>query len=334
LRFNYTTKRLIHFGDDQKAVAPPPNFMKAIRIHSFGDPDVLTLEDMPRPTPADGEVLIRVKAASVNPVDYKIRSGHYKKRDIQLPTTLGRDVAGIIEAEGRGVAGFKPGDEVYAFLGSESGGYAEYAIAKENEVAPKPERLDFVGAAAVPLAAETAWQALFDHGGLQAGERVLIHGAAGGVGHFAVQFARAKGATVIATASGKDLMLVQELGADEAIDYHAQRFEEVVRDIDLVIDLVGGETQKKSWQVLKDGGRMVSTLEQPSKEEAARHHAQAKVFMAEPRAEQLREIAQLIDDQKVSVVVAGTLPLAAAKAAHERLEHEHFPGKLVLTVDG
>lgn len=306
--------------------------MKAVRIHSLGAPEVLTLEDTPRPEPNDGEVLIRVKAASVNPVDYKIRSGHFMKGKILLPTTLGRDVAGPIEAVGPGVTAFKPGDEVYAYLASESGGYAEFAVAKENEVAPKPRTLDFVRAAAIPLAAETAWQALFDHGHLKSGETVLIHGAGGGVGHFAVQFAKAKGARVVATASGADLDLVRKLGADDVIDYKAKPFEDSVHDVDLVIDLIGGETQKRSWKVLKEGGRLVSTVEQPSAEEAQRKRAQATVFMAKAYAEQLREIAQLVDAGKVRVVISQTLPLSEAKEAHQQLEHEHTQGKVVLTV--
>lgn len=307
--------------------------MKAVRIHSLGEPDVLTVEETDRPEPKDGEVLIRVKAASVNPVDYKIRSGHFRKAETQLPTTLGRDVAGVIEAVGWGVVGFKPGDEVMAYLAVESGGYAEYAIAKESEVAPKPESLDFAHAAAVPLAAETAWQALFRHGHLRAGETVLIHGAGGGVGHLAVQFAKAKGARVIATASSADLQLVRDLGADQVIDYKAQRFEDVVRDVDLVVDLIGGETQKRSWKTLKDGGRLVSTLEPPSREEAEGKHAQTAIFMAEADPQELREIGQLIDDGKVRVVVSTALPLEQARQAHERMEHEHTQGKVVLTVD-
>jgi NADPH:quinone reductase-like Zn-dependent oxidoreductase len=306
--------------------------MKAVVIHSVGEPNVLILEDTPRPEPKDGEVLIRVKAASVNPVDYKIRSGQYKKSEIKLPLTLGRDVAGVIETIGPGVEGFKPGDEVFAFLGAESGGYAEFAVAKQDEVAPKPISLDFIQAAAVPLAAETAWQALFDHGHLQAGETVLIHGAGGGVGHLAVQFAKAKGARVIATVSTPDVDLVRHLGADRVIDYKTESFDLTVKDVDLVVDLIGGETHKKSWKVLKDGGRFVSTLEQPSAEEAKRKHAQATVFMAKPHAEQLRTIGRLIDEGAVRVIVSRTLPLAQAKEAHEHLENDHSQGKTVLTV--
>ena len=306
--------------------------MKATRIHSFGNSDVLTLEETPRPEPADGQVLIKVHAAGVNPVDWKTRSGNYMKADIHLPLTLGRDVSGVVEGVGRGVTGFKPGDDVYAFLGSHSGGYAEYALAEEQETARKPASLDHVHAAAVPFAATTAWQALFDHGNLQPGQRVLIHGAAGGVGHYALQFAKAKGATVIVTGRSEDLNLLRSLGADEVIDYRKARFEERARDIDLVLDLIGGETQERSWECLKDGGTLISTLEQPSREKAEAHHAKAKVIMAEPKAEQLREIASLIEQGKVKVIIEETFPLAEAKQAHDAIERRHTQGKIVLTV--
>jgi len=247
--------------------------MKTIRIHSFGDASVLHLEEAPRPKPAPDQILIRVHAASVNPVDYKIRSGTYVRSRIELPAILGRDVAGTIEEIGYDVSGFEVGDAVYAFLGAHSGGYAEFALAGKEEFAPKPATLDFVTAAAVPLAAITAWQGLFDHGGLLPGEQVLIHGAAGGVGHFAVQFARTTGTTVIATGRAEDLELLRGLGADQVIDYQSERFEDQVREVDLVLDLVGGETQSRSWGVLRKGGRLVSTLQQPSPEKARRYHA-------------------------------------------------------------
>jgi len=306
--------------------------MNAIVIRSFGGPEVLEPAELPRPQPAEGQVLIHVRAAGVNPVDYKIRSGSYSKNDIKLPLVLGRDVSGTIEAVGRGVTDYKVGDEVYAFLGSHSGGYAQFAIAKENEIALKPKTLDHVKAAAVPLAATTAWQGLFDHGGLHAGQRVLIHGAAGGVGHFAVQFAKVRGATVVATGAEQDQALLKELGADEVIDYEHQRFEHQVSDIDLVLDLIAGETQDRSWAVLRRGGAIVSTLQQPSEEQAKAYDARAKVFMAEPRHEQLVEIAKLIDDGKVRVLVNHTHPLNEVRRVHEELEHEHTTGKLVLTV--
>jgi NADPH:quinone reductase-like Zn-dependent oxidoreductase len=306
--------------------------MKAVRLHSFGGSEVLTIEDVDRPEPGSDEVLIRVRAASINPVDYKMRSGAYRRAELHPPLTLGRDVAGVVERIGPAVRHVRAGDEVYAMLGAHSGGYAEYAVARAGEVAPKPATLDYPHAAAVPLAALTAWQGLFDHGRLQRGERVLIHGAAGGVGHFAVQFARHRGAHVIATARAEDAALLRELGADEVIDYRSEDFTTRVRDIDLVLDLVAGETQQRSWSVLKDGGRIISTLQPPSADEAASHHAHAANYLAKPNHEQLAEIARLIDHGRVTVVLDRTLPLADARAAHDHLEHDHVRGKVVLTV--
>ena len=200
-------------------------------------------------------------------------------------------------------------------------------------MAAKPERLTHTEAAAVPLAALTAWQGLFDHGGLQAGQRVLIHGAAGGVGHLAVQFAKAKGATVFATASASDLDFVQGVGADTVIDYKAQRFEDVARDIDVVYDLIAGETQDRSWSVLKPGGIIVSTLAQPPEDRARAHQARGARYMAQPNCAQLREIGQLIDEGKVRVVVAQRFPLQDVRIAQDTLEHSHIRGKIVLEME-
>lgn len=306
--------------------------MKAVRIHSFGGPDVLTVEDVPTPDPGEGEVLVKVEAASVNPVDFKIRSGEFKPVGLQIPVTLGRDVSGVVERVGRGVSDFKPGDEVYALLDRDHGGYAEYTVASREGLARKPQHIDHIHAAAVPLAATTAWQGLFDHGNLRPGERVLIHGAAGGVGHFAVQFAKERGAYVIATARIDDHDLLLRLGADEVIDYRTERFEERAKDIDLVLDLVAGDTQERSWNVLKDGGRLVSTLKPPSHDQAKQHHAVGEVFMAQPNRNELSEIARLIDEGKVEVFVQQTMPLADVRRAHDHLEHDHIRGKVVLEV--
>jgi NADPH:quinone reductase-like Zn-dependent oxidoreductase len=306
--------------------------MKAVRIHSFGGPEVLRLEDVPKPRPANDEVLIKVRAAGVNPIDYKLRSGEFKPVGMQMPMTLGRDVSGTVEDVGSNVAGVSVGDDVIAMLDSEHGGYAEYTTAKANGIAAKPGSLDHLHAAAVPLAATTAWQGLFDHGKLKAGERVLIHGAAGGVGHFAVQFAKDRGAYVIATARAEDRDVLRRLGADEIIDYRSERFEDQVREIDLVFDLVAGETQQRSWKVLKDGGRIVSTLQPPSRDEAARRHAKGEAFMVEPNRDELAQISRLIENGKVSVLVQEVLPLTDVVRAHERLEHEHVRGKVVLAV--
>lgn len=306
--------------------------MKAIVMHSFGGPQVLEPEEIPQPNPGSREVLIRVKAAGLNPVDYKIRSGNLLKMETKLPAVPGRDVSGVVESIGRGVTGIKPGDEVYAYLASHSGGYAGFAIARENEVALKPKTLDHIHAAAVPLAATTAWQALFDHGQLHAGHRVLIHGAAGGVGHFAVQFAKIRGATVIATAGPEDISMLKDLGADQVINYKDEAFEEQTGDIDLVIDLIAGDTQERSWDVLNNGGTIVSTLKEPSKVKAAQHDARVKVFMAEANSGQLAEIARLIDERKVRVIVLKTYDLDEAALAQTELEKEHSIGKRVLTV--
>jgi NADPH:quinone reductase-like Zn-dependent oxidoreductase len=307
--------------------------MKAVRIRSFGGPEVLELAEVEKPTPKDDEVLIRVHAASVNPVDYKIRSGTYPvvKQD-QLPKVLGRDVAGEIERCGAAVRNLKQGDTVYAMLDGGSGGYAEYVTVRADLVAPKPRQLDYRAAAAVPLAGLTAWQGLFDHGHLQPGQRVLIHGGAGGVGHLAVQFAKARGATVAATVSTEDVEFVRQLGADEVIDYSRERFEEKVHDVDLVLDLVAGETQERSWAVLKDGGTMISSLAAPSEPKAREHHARAARFVAHPDRGELIEIGRLIDEGKVQPHVSAVFELRQAAEAQAQLERHHAPGKVVLQV--
>ena len=307
--------------------------MKAVRIHEFGGPEVLKLEETPIPEPADDEVLVRVQGASVNPVDYKIRGGGYPRvKADQLPMTLGRDIAGVIDRCGRAVQDFAMGDAVYAMLPSDRGGYAEFVTVKASACARKPERLDAIQAAAVPLAGLTAWQGLFDQGGLQAGQTVLIHGASGGVGHLAVQFARARGATVIATARAEDRPFLKGLGATEVIDYKAQKFEDEVTSVDVVFDLVAGSTQDRSWSVLREGGALVSTLQAPSAEKAAEHHAKAAHYMAEPNGAELTEIARLIDAGEVMPVIDRTYALPEAAEAERRLETEHVRGKIVLEV--
>jgi NADPH:quinone reductase-like Zn-dependent oxidoreductase len=293
---------------------------------------MLQMEDVPVPRPGRGEVLIKVLAASVNPVDYKMRSGEFIPPGMTMPATLGRDIAGIVKGVGRDVSRLKAGDEVFALLDRDHGGYAEFAIADSETVVRKPASVDYVHAAAVPLAAITAWQGLFDHGKLKTGERVLIHGAAGGVGHFAVQFAKIRGAHVIATGRSEDHMMLLKLGADEVIDYENERFEDRVSEVDLILDLVAGETQKRSWKSLARGGRMVSTLHAPSKIEGMLRDAKVELFMAEPNRKELEEIGSLIDSGLVRVVVQQTLQLDEVKRAHDSLEHDHIRGKLVLEV--
>ena len=313
--------------------ASPPT-MKAIRFHEFGEAKVLVHEDVPKPEAKAGEVLVRVRAAGVNPVDWKIRSGGLKSMSPKLPQIPGFDVAGVVASVGAGVERFKVGDEVFSYMSlRRGGGYAEFVAIPEGEVASKPKKADFVHAAAVPLAALTAWQALFDHADLKEGQTVLVHGGAGGVGHFAVQLAKAKGAKVIATGSEKNLAFLKELGADQVIDYRAQKFEEHVRDVDVVLDSIGDDTLARSYQVLKKGGFVVSIVAQPDQAKLAELGLRGAVFLVQPNPAQLAEIAALIDAGKVVPVVSETLPLAEAKRAHELSQAGHTRGKIVLRID-
>jgi NADPH:quinone reductase-like Zn-dependent oxidoreductase len=301
--------------------------MKAARIHSFGGPEVLQVEDVDAPKPKSGEVLVRVSAASVNPVDYKIRQGGFPRiTQKDLPIILGRDVCGTVQDN----AG--KSSEVMALLTWGAGGYAEIVAVPQALCVPKPGDLSAAEAAAVPLAAMTAWQGLFDHGGLQKGQRVLIHAGSGGVGHFAVQLAATRGATVVSTASSDNLDFVKSLGAETVIDYQSQRFEDVVSEVDVVFDLVGGETRERSWKVLRRGGILVSTLGQPSETEAAKHGVRAKGYMTEPNGAQLAEIGRLLETHRVRPVVTKTFKLAEAAAAQRYLEQQHPRGKVVLEI--
>jgi NADPH:quinone reductase-like Zn-dependent oxidoreductase len=307
--------------------------MTVIRIAKFGGIEVLQEQTVPVPSPAAGEYLVKVAGAGVNPVDYKIRQGKYPGvKEDKLPYVLGRDVSGTVVRRGASALRFAEGDKLFAMPGIERGGYAQYAVVKDSEAAPKPKSLDEISAGAVPLAALTAWQGLFRHGQLASGQRVLIHGGSGGVGHFAVQFARAKGAHVATTVSGPHVDFVRRLGADQVIDYKTQRFEDVVGEVDMVFDLVGGESHERSWNVLKPGGIMVSTVAEPSKEKAAQRKARGMRFTAMESGGDLGEIGQLIDAGKVMPVVAKTYKLSEAAAAQEFLAHEHPPGKVLLTV--
>lgn len=315
------------------AHAAPPATMNAVRIHAFGGSDQLKLESAPTPTPGPGEVLVKVHAAGVNPVDWKIREGYFQDPAIKLPLSLGYDVCGTVEATGAGVARLQVGDVVYSYISlTRGGGYAEYVAIPENQVALKPTTLDPVEAAAVPLAALTAWQALFDNANLKSGQTVLIHGASGGVGTFAVQFAKAKGATVIATASEKNHAYLKDLGADVVIDYNTQKFEEIAKDVDVVLDSIGGDTQDRSFTVLKKGGIIVSIVGPVSPQKAAEHGVRGKSMLVQPSAAQLAEIGALIDQEKVKVVVSHVMPLADAAKAHEQSQTGHTRGKIVLKV--
>ena len=306
--------------------------MKAIRIHEYGGPEVLRYEDVVVPTPAAGELLIKVQAASVNPLDWKTRAGYLKGLfPHTLPFILGWDASGVVEAVGVGVTKFKQGDEVYART-NRDGTYAEYAILTETEAALKPKTIDHVSAAAIPLAALTAWQALFEKAQLAAGQKILIHGASGGVGSFAVQFAKWKGAQVIGTASAKNQALLRELGADEPIDYGKTRFDDVVRGVEVVFDAVGGETQERSWKVLNKGGILVSIVAPPPAELAVKYGVRAEMLGVEASSEQLEEIAKLVDSAHVRPVVENVFPLAEARRAHELIATGHTRGKIVLKI--
>ena len=298
--------------------------MKAVCIHTFGGPDVLQFEEIDRPEPAAGELLIRVHAAGVNPVDWKIREGYMGK--LPLPTVMGRDFSGTVESLGSNVRDFRVGDEVFGEAASGSGTYAEYTIAESSQVARRPTVLNPISAASLPVAALTAWQALFDTAGLQAGQKVLIDGAAGGVGSLAVQFAKHKGAHVIGTASGQQAGFVRGLGADEVIDYQATQFDDIVHDVDVVFDTIGGDTQERSWQVLRRGGILVSIVQPPPPEKAAAQGVRGVFMRQNPRGDQLAQIADLVASGKVKVHVEKVLPLSEARKAQELSQSGHARG--------
>ncbi len=308
--------------------------MNAIRIHEFGGPEVLKYEDAPQPMPAADEVLIKVHASGVNPIDCKIRAGHAQGRfPVEFPLIPGWDVSGEIEEVGSDIINFRIGDEVYARPDpTKDGTYAEYVAVKANQISLKPRSIDHNNAAAVPLAGLTAWQALFDHGELEEGQKVLIHGATGGVGSYAVQMAKWKGAYVIGTTSSKNIDFLKDLGADETIDYNSEKFEDKVKDADLVIDLIGGETQKRSLQVLKNGGRLITTVAPEYKDLAKEKNIHLENFMAQSDPEDLEQIAALIDEGKIKPFVEKIMPLKDAAKAHELMENGSVQGKIVLEV--
>jgi len=308
--------------------------MRAVRVHEYGGPEVLKYEDAPRPEPGTGDVLVRVHAAGVNPVDWKVRAGMTRGfLNYKLPMIPGWDLSGVVEAAGAGATGWKKGDEVYSRPDiSRDGAYAEYIAVKASELAHKPKTLDHAKASAIPLAALTAWQALFDAGGLAMGQTVLIHAAAGGVGTFAVQLAKWKGARVIGTASEGNHEFLKELGADELIDYNKVRFEDTVRDVDVVLDTMSGETRDRSWKVLKKGGILVSILGPPSSEEAAKHGVRGVGVFVQPNQKELEEIGVLVDSGKLKPIIEAVLPLEDARRAHEMNQTLHTRGKIVLQV--
>ncbi len=315
--------------------------MRAIRIHEHGGSDVLTPETVPRPEPGDDELLVRVRAAGVNPIDWLVREGYTDEAlSPSLPSILGWDLSGIVETVGPAVSEFGPGDEVFGLVGMPDPGetYAEYVAVPAAEVVTKPPTLSHAEAAGLPMVGLTAWRALFDVGALRDGQRVLVHAAAGGVGHVAVQLAAHAGAHVVGTASGENEAYLRELGVDGFVNYRTERFERVVSSVDLVLDAVGGDTLERSIPVLADGGRIV-TLPEPSSEtlcETARQERDATVdwFSVEPDAATLADLHALVEDGHLRPTVSGSYPLSDAAAAHRESEDGHVRGKLVLEVGG
>jgi len=308
-------------------------YSRRMRFHRFGGPEVIQSDTVEPSGPDAGQILVAVRAASVNPVDFKVRSGKYPAvKNDRLPYTPGRDVSGTILACGAQANQFKPGDDVFGIVNIYGGGYAEQVVLDEDAVALKPARLDHLDAAAIPLAGQTAWQGLFRHGGLQPGQSVLIHGGSGGVGHFAIQFAKARGARVLTTVSTDNVEFARSLGADIVIDYKTQRFEDFAANLDLIFDLIDGETRERSWPLLKAEGILVTTLTAPSQETARKHNVRATRYTVQADGRELAEIATLVRDGVVRPHLQQSFALEAAAAAMAAVEHWHTVGKVVLAV--
>src|SRR3989475_6588958 len=306
--------------------------MKAVVIHEYGGLEVLKYEDVPRPEPKDDQLLIRVIAAGVNPVDGMIRSGLFAKDGSRpFPMILGGDIAGLVEKVGSKITNFKAGDPVFAYV-SLDGGYAQYALTTERETASKPKSLTYVEAAAVPIVGLTAWQALVDSAKLSAGQTVLIYGGSGGVGSFAIQIAKARGGKGIATASTAKQDLLKELGADVAIDYTKQKFEDVAKDVDVVLDSVGKDTLARSYGVVRKGGFIVTLVAEPDQAELDKHGIRGAPISVKPNASELAEITKLIEEKKIKPIVSQVLPLTEAVKAQEQAATHHTRGKIVLKI--
>lgn len=304
--------------------------MKAVRIERYGNDEVMKLVEVERPQAGQGQVLVKVKAAAVNPVDWKIREGLGEMFGMTLPMTLGCEVAGTVEAIGAGVNELARGDEVYGYLGAHSGGYAEYVAAPATEFVRRPKNIDAETAVSVPVGALTAWQGIFEHGKLTSGQRVFITGASGAVGSMAVQLAKWKGAHVVGSGSGRNEEFVRGLGADEFIDYKKARFEDEVKEMDVVFDTVGGETQERAFQALKKGGIMVSVANPPAAERMKQFGVTGAMVQMQSKPEQLAEIDRLVESGKLKVRVAKVMPMAEVKQAHQLSKEGHAEGKIIL----
>src|SRR5438309_7551465 len=306
--------------------------MKAVIAQEYGAPEVLKFEEVPRPQPKEDEALVHVIASGVNPADPLTLSGKYAQEwGTHLPLIPGYDIAGVVEKVGAQVTTLKKGDAVYGYP-TFGGGWAEYVTVKEWEVATKPKSLSFAEAAAVPMCALTAWQALVNAAQLHSGQTILIHGGSGGVGSFAVQIAKARGARVIATASTANQDFLKQLGADVAIDYTKTKFEDVVKDVDAVLDPVGKETLARSYGVVKKGGIVLDLVASPKQSELEKHGIRGAALSVDPNSEELNEIGKLIDEKKIRVIVSQTFPLPEAMKAQEQVATGHTRGKIVLKI--
>ena len=315
--------------------------MKAIAINEFGGRDKLQLIDLPVPEVVEGEILVQVKAAGVNPVDWKIREGYLKNLfSHQFPVILGWDAAGLVEGVGNGVTRFKSGDEIFAYCRKpivHGGAYGEYILLKEEHAALKPKNISFEEAASIPLAALTAYQSLFDAANLQPGETILIHAAAGGVGGFGVQLARGHGAVVWATASSRNKAYVQDLGASQVVDYTQENFGKAILSqypagVDVVFDCVGGEVLEKSAEIVKEGGHLISIVDDPTG--LARDDIHKEFVFVAPNSTQLTELARMVEQGRLKTYLSQVFPfgLEEARKAHELSESGHTRGKMVIAV--
>jgi NADPH:quinone reductase-like Zn-dependent oxidoreductase len=318
---------LVHAG---RANEKP--MMKAVIAHEYGAPEVLKFEEVPRPEPNGDEVLVRVIASSVNPADPLTLSGKYAKEfGTHLPLIPGYDMAGVVEKTGADVRKLKVGDAIYGYP-TFGGSWADYVTVKESEVAVKPTSLNFAEAASVPMGALTAWQSLVDVAKLQPGQTILVHGGSGGVGSFAIQIAKARGARVIATASTANQDLLKQLGADVAVDYTKTKFEDVAKDVDAVLDPVGKDTLARSYDVVKKGGIVMSLVALPDPAELKKRGIRGASISSHPDAKDLAEIAQLIDAGKIKPIVTQVRPLSEAVAVQQQAATHHTRGKVVIRI--
>ena len=308
--------------------------MKAIRVHEYGGSSVLRYEDAPMPTCGSDEVLIRVIGSSVNPVDWKIREGHLQSMiKYTMPFIPGWDVSGVVHALGTDAKRFSVGDAVYSRPDiARNGTYAEFIAVREIEVAKKPHTVSHIEAGVLPLAGITAWEALVTTGGVKAGQRVLIHAAAGGVGSLAVQIAKSYGAHVIATASGKHRSLVESLGADEFIDYKTQQLAKAATNVDLVFDTMGGDTQEASWQVMVPGAMLVSIASDPTAAAARHPGMRGKFLFIQPNAPALDQLAAMVNSGQLRPLVCAEFALQDIAKAHALSETGHAVGKIAIYV--